>query len=139
MCLAFQNKQLELSRKAQKLQDLTKTIQDANDKATKPTRQGEHVASQADLLNAEMEELRKDLLDKQEHLNMRKNTEQMSREYQSDVQKLQDWLDAHRSVAGAIQEPPPEEMGSEMLQKQVQLQQVRWVLGCSFPLIISQN
>ena len=123
--IILQNKQLDLNRKVQKLQEVADVIQQANDTSKQPTRQGEHLAAQTDLLKTQMDEVRKDLLDKQDHLNTRRNTEQMALDYQSDVQKLQEWLDTHRSVAGALKEPPPSQVGSEMLQQQVQLQQVR--------------
>ncbi|XP_022095690.1 nesprin-1-like isoform X2 [Acanthaster planci] len=124
-----QNHQLELSRKLQKLQDVQGIVDDIQ--ANCPSREGETTSALAALLRTRAETLKRDLGDRQELLKMRRNTQQMAEEYQSDVQRLQEWLAAHRGATTATLAATegmegrslPIDVGSESLQRQMDLQQ----------------
>ena len=121
-----QNHQLDLSRKLQKVQDIQSIINDIHD--DHPSREGETTSSLASLLQARMETLKRDLTDKQELLKMRRNTEQLAEDYQSDVQRLQEWFASHQGMSVERGQDLPANVGSESLQRQMDLQQVSFVL-----------
>ena len=75
-----------------------------------------------------METLKRDLTDKQELLKMRRNTEHLAEDYQSDVQRLQEWFASHQGMSVERGQDLPANVGSESLQRQMDLQQVSFVL-----------
>ena len=126
----FQNHQLELSRKLQKLNDIEESIEQTLDAITCQTPVlAEHLETTVRYLHNRIDACKRNLADQREHHRMLLNTERLAQEYQSDVAKLQEWLEQQRGMmsasGGAVTSKlPPVEVGAEMLQQQAELQQV---------------
>eukprot|EP00057_Strongylocentrotus_purpuratus_P008433 XP_011662907.1 PREDICTED: nesprin-1 isoform X2 [Strongylocentrotus purpuratus] len=123
------NHQLELSRKLQKLNDIEESIEQTLDATTCQTPVlAEHLETTVRYLHNRMDACKRNLADQREHHRMLLNTERLAQEYQSDVAKLQEWLEQQRGMmsasGGAVTSKlPPVEVGAEMLQQQAELQQ----------------
>lgn len=109
----------------QSLQELQNEIAEIMEETDTEPVLGVHLQAQASHLQAQMEALKQDLEREMESLQSRKDTEKLAEEYQNDMEKLQDWLEEHRKDSESLARDLPPGIGSEMLQKQAELQQVR--------------
>lgn len=109
----------------QSLQELQHEISGILEEAVTPPVLGVQLEAQCSLLQAQMETLKHDLDREMDRLKAKKDTDELAEAYQSDMEKLQDWLEEHRKDSVSLSKELPPGIGSEMLQKQAELQQVR--------------